>query len=100
MKRIPLLSICLILFGWAHGQKKTTGTDPSYSAHNYKHPNKVSVARSKNLDGVTPLKSVLVSGGSEYKHRYNQSWFVVKAAFRTRPVNSKSRATTKHPLGL
>jgi hypothetical protein len=89
--------LCFIYLGAVSGQQKIY--DPSYSDRNYKHPNKVRVARVNNLDKRVTLKPVLVSGGQEYKHRFNQSWFSVKASVRTRSVKT-SRATGKHSLGL
>jgi hypothetical protein len=97
MKRLFLSLLLFIFIGPVSGQKKIY--DPSYSVRNYKHPNKVKVARSENLDKIVPLNPVIVTGGQEYKHRFNQSWFVVKASIRTRPVK-QSRVTGKHSLGL
>jgi hypothetical protein len=97
MKRLFLPLLLFIILGPATGQKKIY--DPSYSVRNYKHPNKVKIARANNLDKTVPLNPVIVSGGSEYKHRFNQSWFVVKASVRTRPMK-QSRVTGKHSLGL
>jgi hypothetical protein len=97
MKRLFLPFLLFIFFGQASGQKKIY--DPSYSVRNYKHPNKVKIARSENLDKIVPLNPVVVAGGQEYKHRFNQSWFVVKASVRTRSVK-QIRPTGKHALGL
>jgi hypothetical protein len=97
MKRLILPLFLFILCGSVTGQKKVH--DPSYSIRNYKHPNKVKIARANNLDNIVPLKPVVVAGGHEYKHRFNQSWFMVKASVRTRSVK-QSRVTGKHSLGL
>jgi hypothetical protein len=97
MKQLFLPLLMFIFIGPVIGQKKIY--DPSYSVRNYKHPNKVRIARANNLDKIVPLKPVVVTGGQEYKHRFNQSWFVVKASVRTRSVK-QSRITGKHSLGL
>jgi hypothetical protein len=98
MKRLLISGLLAVMTIWAYGQKKTT-YDQSYSIRNYKHFNKVSIARANDLDKVVSLRPIVVAGGPEYKHRFNQSGLVVRSAFRTLPVK-QSRGTAKHPLGL
>lgn len=97
MKRFTVVSLLSILTTFAFAQKQTV--DPSYSTHNYKHANKAAFASKRNLDKIVPLKATLVQGGGEYKHRHNQTLFVVKGSANTgKPA--QYRRGYKHPLGL
>jgi len=73
--------------------------DPSYSPRNYKHANKATLAGRSNLEKAISLKPVLVQGGPEYKHKFNQSLMVVKGSANTGKP-SAYRKGYKHSFGL
>jgi hypothetical protein len=98
MKRIIIASFFTVLMTSAFAQTQNN-LDPSYSTRNYKHANKAAMASRNNLEKVIVLKPVLVQGGPEYKHRFNQSFVVVKSSANTRKP-AAYRKGYKHSLGL
>jgi len=97
MKRLIIASALFLIGSFTFGQKRIG--DPSYSPRNYKHANKVAVARQLKLDQSMQLASVWTMSNAEHKHRYNHSGIVLKGTIKTLKVNS-SRRGYKHPLGL
>jgi hypothetical protein len=98
MKRIVIASFFTVLMTSAFAQTQNN-LDPSYSARNYKHANKAAMASRSNLDKAIALKPVLVQGGPEYKHRFNQTFVVVKGSANTgKPA--AYRKGYKHSFGL
>ena len=91
---------CLILMGNLVFAQDRFANDPSYSANNYKHPNKASYARKHNLDKSTKLEVVEVNDNSDYKHPYNNSTKTTKAVLLANKGDNKSRKSYKHPFGL
>lgn len=96
MKRYLIILFASFIFSGTIAQN--SNLDPSYSTRNYKHPNKVKIAKRQKVDRGTTFGSMVYPGGSEYKHKHNQSWVSVRATVRTKQI-SKSRVTAKHPLG-
>ena len=98
MKRIVIASFFTVLMTSAFAQTQNN-LDPSYSSRNYKHANKAAMASRGNLDKAIALKPVLVQGGPEYKHRFNQTLVVVKGSANTgKPA--AYRKGYKHSFGL
>jgi hypothetical protein len=98
MKRIIIASFLTVLMTSAFAQTQNN-LDPSYSTRNYKHANKAALAGRSNLDKAIVLKPVLVQGGLEYKHKYNQSFMVVRGSANTgKPA--AYRKGYKHSFGL
>ena len=47
--------------------------DPSYSAYNYKHPNKAAYAKKHNLDNPATLGQIEVVQAENYKQSYKRT---------------------------
>jgi hypothetical protein len=61
-----VLGLALITSVTAFGQAKTD-KDPSYSAYNYKHPNKAAYAKVHNLDNPVTVGTIEVTQNENYK---------------------------------
>jgi hypothetical protein len=96
MKRILILSFMVgtahIAFSQSH--------DPSYSVHNYKHPNKAEYARKHKLDKSTEFPTGTAEQNDNYKQQFGNSKPVEKAIVETDRRNNKANRSYKHPYGL
>ena len=93
MKSI-FLALFMTVSGFAaFGQDKSI--DPSYSAYNYKHPNKAEYAKKHNLDNPTKFGQIEVVQADNYKqsHRLTRS---MKAGAITRYDKFKVYPNYKH----
>jgi len=60
------LGLAMITSVTAFGQSKVDN-DPSYSAYNYKHPNKAAYAKEHNLDNPATVGTIEVTENENYK---------------------------------
>jgi hypothetical protein len=85
----------------AFSQNGRVNHDPSYSASNYKHPNKAAYARKHNLDNSTAMLTVSGNYRDNYKQPYNKAVVTSRAAVTATKMDRKKRnASYKHPFGL
>ncbi|HTJ48309.1 MAG TPA: hypothetical protein VL443_02565 [Cyclobacteriaceae bacterium] len=98
MKQIAGVIILMVISQLAFSQT-TNQPDPTYSAGNYKHPNKAAYAKEHNLDKSTKLETVDAADNSNYKTPYSAKK-VKKAAMVVSSDKSKARGSYKHPQGL
>jgi len=98
MKQIVMLTF---LLGCGFSVLSQEGkNDPTYSANNYKHPNKALFARKHNRDASTTFETVAAKSNDNYKQPYN-SVVTSKAGIATAPPQKgKRNASYKHPFGL
>jgi hypothetical protein len=86
--------------GWSQNDKRIN--DPTYSVHNYKHPNKAAYAKKYNLDNSTFLETSPVASNNNYKQPHNKP--SVKSSGvgiqSTKPSRDKRNQSYKHPFGL
>jgi hypothetical protein len=93
------LLIGLIAFSIsALAQKQTT--DPSYSIHNYKHPNKAAFAKLNNLDKVSSFQLSTSLRNDNYKQPYNVKVQSSASIPVVQESKKKTNASYKHPYGL
>jgi hypothetical protein len=97
MRKLMIASILTLVTSLTFGQKRLEH-DPSYSIHNYKHPNKAAYAKEHNLDKSENLKAVNVLESSDYKHPMNRR--MEKKYSITTQAKTKQRGSYKHPYGL
>jgi hypothetical protein len=98
MKQVIIIAFFMTSIIPVFSQKST---DPSYSASNYKHPNKAAYARKHNLDNATMLETVSVTDNSNYKQPFNSGKRTTKAkVYATKTDKRKRNASYKHPFGL
>ena len=98
MKKIVTASVMMFIGSLAFGQRGVE-RDPTYSVHNYKHPNKAAYARKHNLDRMTVLETVEVRQNDNYKQPRNNGAITKKGALVSRKMD-KSTKSYKHPNGL
>ena len=98
MKRISLVGALLLVCQEVFCQKRVD-RDPSYSANNYKHPNKAAYAKAHNLDNSIVLSTVAVTEHLNYKQPFSKKVTSNKSVFVTKKVE-KSTVSYKHPFGL
>jgi hypothetical protein len=98
MKRLLILSSLILMVNAASGQR-SVDRDPTYSVHNYKHPNKAAYAKKHHLDRSIELENTVVIGNANYKQHSNSSVASTKAVISVNKPD-KSRKSYKHPLGL
>ena len=96
MKKTILAGAMILAVNFAFGQR--VDRDPTYSIHNYKHPNKAAYAR-KHLDRSIALEMVDVHGNHNYKQPFNNAPTTKKGAVASRKMD-KSTKSYKHPYGL
>ena len=84
-----MTALSLVTFG------QDRSIDPSYSVHNYKHPNKAAYAKKHNLDNPTKFGQIEVVQADNYKqsHRLTRS---MKAGVITRYDKFKIYPSYKH----
>lgn len=97
MKRILMIAMLVVMGGFAFGQR--TKNDPSYSVHNYKHPNKAKYAREHGLEKSTELMPVMADQPENYKQPYTKEK-TKKFALASPGASKKSGNSYKHPYGL
>src|SRR5690242_13373626 len=97
MKRVLIMSFLLVSAHVAFCQQEIKN-DPTYSANNYKHPNKAAYAREHNLDNSIFLPTATVSLTANYKQPYNK----IETKVTALPVRrvEKTMKSYKHPQGL
>ncbi len=97
MKRILIISFFLVVAHLGLSQNIAVN-DPTYSANNYKHPNKAAYAK-KHMVNAIIFERAKVSQLVNYKKPYSllmAEVFVIPASKKA----SKSRKSYKHPQGL
>lgn len=85
-----ILVLSLITSFSAIGQSKVD-KDPSYSAYNYKHPNKAAYAKVHNLDNPVTVGTIEVTQNENYKQMNT------KATSRKGGVITKGDKYKKYP---
>jgi hypothetical protein len=100
MKRILVLTFLISAGTVAFAQKeaKTGKNDPTYSVHNYKHPNKAAWAAKNKKEGIT-LDNATVGDNSDYKHTFARK-SRKKAVASPYKGNGYPASSYKHPLGV
>lgn len=100
MKRILVLALFIAAGNVAFAQKemRVGKNDPTYSVHNYKHPNKAAWA-AKNKSERTTLDNAAVADNSDYKHGYTRK-SRKKAVASPYNGNGYPASSYKHPLGV
>lgn len=69
---IPVIILSLLFLNGLNAQDKKTH-DPSYSVHNYKHPNKAKIAKEKNLDDLNYVQyNEPTKENYKARHNYKQ----------------------------
>jgi hypothetical protein len=96
MKLLLTSSVIMLMAHLSWAQR--INNDPTYSIHNYKHPNKAAYARLHNLDRCIPLEKTMVIENDNYKQIFNKPSCVVKFKIKSTPANSNR--SYKHPYGL
>ena len=99
MKNVLILAL-MILGGHAAFSQDAAKNDPSYSKHNYKHPNKAAYAKKHNLDNSTEIKSGKVKRNDDYKHSFNKPVESEAPVVKTKTEKDNKRRSYKHPYGL
>lgn len=99
MRHLLILTL-MILGGHAAFSQKSVKNDPSYSMHNYKHPNKAAYAKKHNLDDANEIKLSKVKRNDDYKHGFNKPASSEKPVIKTKTEKDRSRKSYKHPYGL
>mgnify|MGYP003575351969 CR=1 FL=1 len=72
MKSIFLTLFMAVLSVITFAQDKVR-TDPSYSAYNYKHPNKAAYAKKHNLDNPARAGQIEVAQADNYKQSHRKT---------------------------
>jgi hypothetical protein len=102
MKRILILTFLLGCGFSGICQNSKRINDPTYSTHNYKHPNKAAYAKEHNLDNSAFLETASVASNDNYKQPHNKR--IVKSSGvgiqSTKPLRDKRNQSYKHPFGL
>ena len=93
MKSIFLALFMTALTFVTFGQDKSI--DPSYSAYNYKHPNKAAYAKKHNLDHPTKIGQIEVLQADNYKQTHRRT-LSMKAGAITRYDKFKVYPNYKH----
>ena len=95
-----LTTLSLIILGGsiALGQNNVKN-DPSYSVHNYKHPNKAAYAKKHKVDNSSAVVVNVDRQNDNYKQSFRKQEPTEKTAVRTRTKDKKNRSY-KHPYGL
>jgi len=89
-----ILGLTMISCVTAFGQSKVDN-DPSYSAYNYKHPNKAAYAKVHNLDNPVTVGSIEVTQNENYKQS-NKSVTSKKVGVVTKGDKDKKYPNYKH----
>ena len=97
MKHILLVSALFLAGTIAFGQSKVDN-DPSYSVHNYKHPNKAAYAKKHKKDKSLTLTTNKTKSKENYKNQFSKPSESEKVVVKTR--KEKTNKSYKHPYGL
>ena len=96
MKTSAIMIIGLIMVTGFHANSQDKrSSDPSYSAYNYKHPNKAAYARKHNLDKAPIVGEIQVTQNENYKH--SNSLVTSKKLGAVSNDKNKLYANDKHP---
>jgi hypothetical protein len=98
MRRMMMVGVIMVIGHVACGQKAVI-RDPTYSANNYKHPNKAAYARLIGLDKSTKLETTSVTQSDNYKQPYSGTKATTKFAI-AQAQEKKRGSSYKHPYGL
>jgi len=100
MKHVLVLTLFIAAGTVAFAQEKSKvgKNDPTYSVHNYKHPNKAAWAAKNKKEGTT-LDNTTVADNSDYKHGYSRKSRKKAVAFPHKG-NGYPASSYKHPLGV
>jgi hypothetical protein len=74
--------------------------DPSYSRHNYKHPNKAAYAKEHNLDSSVQVTSSTGKANDNYKQGFNKPTKSEKSTVKVETKKNNKNISYKHPYGL
>jgi hypothetical protein len=75
--------------------------DPTYSANNYKHPNKATYAKKHFHNVSTEFETIAIKSSDNYKQPHNNAVVASKAGITTvKPDKTKRNVSSKHPFGL
>ena len=96
MKQLLVLSLMIATGHIVLGQHEN---DPSYSVHNYKHPNKAAYAKEHKLDNSIVITSSSRKSNDNYKQKFKEPLQTQKMGIKTKPTDKKKRSY-KHPYGL
>ncbi len=99
MKQIVMLAF---LLGCGFSVLSQEGkNDPTYSANNYKHPNKAAFAKKHYRNAAAEFETIAVRSSDNYKQPHNSSPMTSKAGIATvKPDKTKRNVSSKHPFGL
>ena len=98
MKRIFVLAFFISASSFAMAQSKVGKNDPTWSVHNYKHPNKAAWA-AKNKTERNTFDNATVADNREYKHSYARR-SAKKAVAPSYKGDGYPATSYKHPLGV
>jgi hypothetical protein len=73
--------------------------DPTYSANNYKHPNKAKYAKEHNLGNPVSIETREVAVKENYKQSFSAGKSSQKVSVEARAYSRGSKSY-KHPYGL
>lgn len=97
MKKALIGLVALFSVNLAIGQT-VPKNDPTYSAQNYKHPNKAAYAKKHMVSPSTTFDVTSVIVNENYKHP-NKRAAKKKATIPTDNVANRSNRSYKHPFG-
>jgi hypothetical protein len=73
--------------------------DPSYSVHNYKHPDKAAYAKKHNMEESSDLVVNVYRQNDNYKQSFRKQESTEKVLVKTKDKDKRNRSY-KHPYGL
>ncbi len=97
MKKITLIFALVATFQIAFGQDRSKH-DPTYSMHNYKHPNKAAHAMKDKSKKRNQLEKVSVSVAENYKQPTTKKVKNVASIEARKEIRKDN--SSKHPMGL
>lgn len=92
-----ILSLSLMIFA---GQLAIGQNDPSYSVHNYKHPNKAEYAKNHKTDNSTSIEVSDTAQNDNYKQSFQKTKATKKHAVKVEEGKNPKNVSYKHPYGL
>ncbi|RIW12547.1 hypothetical protein D0X99_18710 [Algoriphagus lacus] len=98
MKKAIIGLVALFSMNWAIGQT-VPKNDPTYSANNYKQPNKAAYAKKHMVSQGTTFDVTSVIVSENYKHP-NKRVAKKMVTLPSDNVATRSNRTYKHPNGL
>lgn len=94
MKSVIAVALFLFLGGTAFSQN-----DPSYSMHNYKHPDKAEKARKEKASEVVTMNTEQAEVNENYKNNFDKKEKRESIVIKQQPI-TRSNKSYKHPYGL